>query len=48
MIEFEALAMKVDTDHLHIIFLLKKNVWTDIIMTILEYLPMAASKTLKE
>ena len=26
MIEFEALAMKADTDELHIIFLLKKNV----------------------
>ena len=26
MIEFEALAMKVDTDNLHAIFLLKKNV----------------------
>ena len=26
MVEFEALAMKVDTDELHVIFLLKKNV----------------------
>ena len=26
MIEFEALAMKADTDELHTIFLLKKNV----------------------
>jgi len=26
MIEFEALAMKVDTDNLHTIFLLKKNI----------------------
>ena len=26
MIKFEALAMKVDTDELHAIFLLKKNV----------------------
>ena len=26
MIEFEALAMKADTDELHAIFLLKKNV----------------------
>jgi len=26
IIEFEALAMKVDTDNLHAIFLLKKNI----------------------
>jgi len=26
IIEFEALAMKADTDELHVIFLLKKNV----------------------
>ena len=26
MIEFDALAMKIDTDELHAIFLLKKNV----------------------
>ena len=26
IIEFEALAMKADTDKLHVIFLLKKNV----------------------
>ena len=26
MIEFDALAMKVDTDELHAIFLLKKNI----------------------
>jgi len=48
MIKFEALAMKADTDKLHVIFLLKKNVQADIIKTILEYSLMAAFKTLKE
>jgi len=48
IIKFEALAMKVDTDELHAIFLLKKNVQQDIIKTILGYLPMAMSETLKE
>ena len=48
MIEFNALAMKVDMDELHIIFLLKKNVQQDIIKTILGYPPIAAPETLKE
>jgi len=48
MIEFKALAMKADTDELHIIFLLKKNMQQDIIKTILGYLPIAAPETLKE
>jgi len=48
MIEFKALAMKADTDELHTIFLLKKNVQQDIIKTILGYLPIAALKSLKE
>jgi len=48
MIEFEALAMKAETDDMHAIFLLKKNVWTDIIKTILEYPLIAAPETLKE
>jgi len=48
MIEFEVLAMKADTDELHIIFLLKKNIWQDIIKTILGYLPIVAPETLKE
>ena len=48
MIEFENLAMKADTDKLHAIFLLKKNVEQDIIMTILGYLPIAALETLKK
>jgi len=48
MIEFKALAMKVDTDKLHIIFLLKKNVQSDIIRTILGYLPIAVPEILKK
>ena len=48
MIEFEVLAMKVDTDELHAIFLLKKNVWYDIIKMILGYPPIVMSETLKE
>jgi len=48
MIEFKALATKADTDELHAIFLLKKNVRQDIIKTILGYPPIAMPKTLKE
>jgi len=48
IIEFETLAMKVETDELHAIFLLKKNVRQDIIKTILGYPPMAMPETLKE
>ena len=48
MIEFEALATKVDTDELHAIFLLKKNVQQDIIKTILGYPPIAMPETLNE
>ena len=48
MIEFEALAMKADTDELHAIFLLKKNARQDIIKTILGYSPIAMPETLKE
>ena len=48
MIKFEALAMKADTDELHAIFLLKKNVRQDIIKMILGYLPIAVLETLKE
>jgi len=48
IIEFEALAMKADTDKLHMIFLLKKNVRHDIIRTILGYLPITMPETLKE
>ena len=48
IIEFEALAMKADTDELYAIFLLKKNAWHDIIKTILGYPPIAIPETLKE
>ena len=48
MIEFEALAIKADIDELHAIFLLKKNVWPDIIKTILRYLPIVVPEILKE
>ena len=48
MIEFEALAMKADTDEYHAIFLLKKNVRHDIIKMILGYPPIAMPETLKE
>jgi len=48
IIEFEALAMKADTDELHAIFLLKKNVRHNIIKAILGYPPIAMSETLKE
>ena len=40
--------MKADIDELHAIFLLKKNVQQDIIKMILEYLPIAITKSLKE
>ena len=48
MIEFDTLAMKVDIDELHAIFLLKKNVCYGIIKTILGYSPIAMPETLKE
>jgi len=48
MIEFDALATKVDTDELHAIFLLKKNIRQDIIKTILEYPPIAMPESLKK
>ena len=48
MIEFKALAMKVNTDELYAIFLLKKNVQPNIIKTILGYSPIAVLETLKE
>jgi len=47
MIEFKTLAMKVETDDMHVIFLLKKNVRSNIIK-ILGYPPITALETLKE
>ena len=46
--QYETLAMKAETDDIHAIFLLKKNVQTDIIKTILGYSPITALETLKE
>ena len=40
--------MKAKTDDMHAIFLLKKNIKSNIIKTILKYLPIAVPKTLKE
>jgi len=48
IIEFKALAMKANTDELHVIFLLKKNARQDIIKTILGYPPIAMPEILKE
>jgi len=48
MIEFEALAIKAKKDDIYIIFLLKKNIRSDIIKTILGYLPIVALETLKK
>jgi len=48
MIKFEILGIKAKTDDLHAIFLLKKNVQTDISKTILGYQPMAALEILRE
>jgi len=48
MIEFEALAMKAETDDMHAIFLLMKNVRANIIKTILGYLLIAALDIFKE
>ena len=48
IIEFETLAVKTEIDDIHVIFLLKKNVRSDIIKIILEYPPIIALETLKE
>jgi len=48
IIEFKALAMKVDIDELYVIFLLKKNIQSDIIKIILGYPPIVILETLKE
>ena len=48
MIEFDALAMKANTDELHTIFLLKKNIQQDIIKTILRYPPITIPESLKK
>ena len=48
MIEFKVLAIKADTDELHAIFLLKKNVQQDIINMILGYPSIVVPETLKK
>ena len=48
MIKFEVLVIKAETDDMHTIFLLRKNIRTDIIKTILGYLPMAVPEILRE
>ena len=40
--------MKTETDDIYTIFFLKKNVWTDIIKTILGYSLITVLETLKE
>ena len=42
MIKFKILAMKAETNDMHMVFLLKKNVQADIIKIILGYPLMAA------
>jgi len=48
MIEFELLAIKIEIDDIYIIFLLKKNIRSNIIKTILGYLPIVVPESLKE
>ncbi len=48
MIEFKVLVIKAEIDDIHIIFLLKKNIRSNIIKTILGYLPIVAPELLKE
>ena len=42
------LVIKTEIDDLHVIFLLQKNIWTDIIKTILGYLSIVALEMLRE
>ena len=48
MIEFKVLVMKANTNELHTIFLLKKNIQADIIKTILGYPLIVTPETLKK
>ena len=48
IIKSEVLVMKTKIDNMHTIFLLKKNVKTDSIKTILGYLPMTVLEILRE
>ena len=48
IIKFEVLAIKREKDNIYVIFLLKKNVRSNIIKTILEYLLIIALELLKK
>ena len=48
MIEFEVLVMKAETNDTHAIFLLKKNVRSSIIKTVLGYLSITVPELLKK
>jgi len=48
IIKFEVLAMKAETNNIHMILSLKKNIRSDIIKTILEYSPIIVLTSLKE
>jgi len=48
MIKFKVLAIKVKIDNICIIFLLKKNIRSNIIKTILEYLSIVVPESLKK
>jgi len=48
MIKFEVLAMKAKIDNMDTIFLLKRNIRTDIIKMVLGYLPIIAPETLRQ
>jgi len=48
MIKFEILAIKAETNNMYTIFLLKKNIRTDIIKKILGYPLIVVLKTPKE
>ena len=48
MIEFKGLVMKTETGNIYMIFLLKKNVRSNIIKTILAYSPIAILTSLKK
>jgi len=48
MIKLKMSAIKTETDNMHTIFLLKKNVRSDIIKTILGYLPIMVLELFKQ
>jgi len=48
IIKFKALVMKAETNNMHAIFLLKKNVRSNIIKKVLGYLSIVVSETFKE